>query len=46
MNIKMGNERSFSVDITDFPKDSANDTEQVKRTVTEISKEDIAKLFA
>jgi len=46
MNIKMGNERSFSVDITDFPKDSANDTEQVKRAVTEISKEDISKLFA
>jgi PPOX class probable F420-dependent enzyme len=43
----MNNERSFSVDITDFPKDSANDTEQqIKNAVTAISKEDIPKLFA
>ena len=44
----MNNERrSFSVDITDFPKDSTSDTEQqIKRAVTAISKEDISKLFA
>jgi PPOX class probable F420-dependent enzyme len=42
----MNNERSLSVDITDFPKDSASDTEQqIKRAVTAISKEDISKLF-
>lgn len=43
----MNSERSFSVDITDFPKDSSSDTEQqVKNAVTAISKEDISKLFA
>ena len=43
----MNNERSISVDITDFPKDSSSDTEQqVKNAVTAISKEDISKLFA
>ena len=42
----MNNERSFSVDITDFPEASSNDTEQIKSAVTGISKEDIPKLFA
>ena len=43
----MNNERSISVDITDFPKDSSSDTEQqLKNAVTAISKEDISKLFA
>src|SRR6476660_4164245 len=43
----MNNEKGFSVDITDFPKDSSSDAEQqVKNAVTAISKEDISKLFA
>src|ERR687888_705911 len=43
----MNNERSFSVDITDLPKDSTSNAEQqIKRAATSISKEDIPKLFA
>ena len=43
----MSNERSFSVDITDFPeKDTPEYIEQNITAVTPDSKEDIAKLFA
>ena len=43
----MSNERSFSVDITDFPeKDAVEYVEQNITAVTPDSKEDIAKLFA
>jgi PPOX class probable F420-dependent enzyme len=43
----LSNERSFSVDITDFPeKDAAEYIEQNITAVTPDSKEDIAKLFA
>ena len=43
----MSNERSFSVDITDFPeKDAAEYIEQNITAVTPDSKEDIAKLFS
>jgi PPOX class probable F420-dependent enzyme len=43
----VSNERNFSVDIADFPKGLETDSEQqIKRSVTEISKEDISKLFA
>lgn len=39
--------RRFSVDITDFPADSAiNSGQEIRMAVTEISKEDISKLFA
>lgn len=43
----MRKERPFSVDITnDFPESSAIDTEQIKKAVTPITKENISKLFA
>jgi PPOX class probable F420-dependent enzyme len=43
----MNTDKSFSVEINDFPEDSINDAEeQSKRAATAISKQEISKLFA
>jgi PPOX class probable F420-dependent enzyme len=42
----MNNERTFSVDISDFPEETINNDKEITNAATAISTEEISKLFA